>query len=90
MEDLGFSPSDAKRVRQRIARRARVVTEPVSQHQVPDDPKDSPILRAALEAGADYLVSNDLHLLELKQYESVRMLSLTEYLNVLAVEGYLE
>lgn len=58
-----------------------------SHHNVPEDIKDTPILRAAVAAGVDYLVTNDRHLLPLDPYEGVRILSMTQYLELLVNEG---
>jgi len=57
-------------------------------HEVLDDPADSPILRAALDAGVDFLVTNDEHLRALDPYESLRIISMTEYFEILENEGY--
>ena len=56
---------------------------------MPDDPKDSPILIAALAAGADYLVTNDSHLLVLSPYEGVLIISMNAYYEFLMGEGRL-
>ena len=58
-----------------------------SRHGVPDDVKDTPILCAALEAGVDFLVTNDRHLLGLNPYEGLRIVSMTEYYDILVSEG---
>ena len=65
------------------------MNESSSRHEVPGDPADSPILRAAIAAGVDYLVSNDRHLLELDPYEGVRIISMTAYFELLTNEGLL-
>jgi predicted nucleic acid-binding protein len=88
-EKLGFTARLARLSRQRLAQRAALLDPPASRHVVPDDPADSPILQAAVMAGADYLVTNDRHLLALHRYESLRIISMTEYLHVLRNEGLL-
>jgi putative PIN family toxin of toxin-antitoxin system len=87
VDDLSFSPRLAQLTRQRCARRGNLVPERLSRHAVPDDPADSPILRAAVDAGADYLVTNDTHLLDLHPYESLRIISMTAYYQLLTAEG---
>ena len=57
--------------------------------KVIDDPADTPVLRAALAASAGYLVTNDTHLLTLDPYEGLRILSMTDYHQVLVAEGFL-
>ncbi len=87
VEELGFSRRLASLSRRRIIRRASMVEPEASRHGVPQDVKDTPVLRAALAAGADYLVSNDRHLLDLDPYEGLRIVSMTEYHNLLVSEG---
>jgi predicted nucleic acid-binding protein len=85
-----FSQRFAERTRRHIARRCSIVAAKPSRHQVPQDLKDSPILVAALTAGCDYLITNDSHLLELDPYESLRIISMTEFFQVLLDAGLLQ
>src|ERR1041385_6419493 len=64
-QKLGFSHRLSYLSRRRIIRRSSLIDPLSSRHHVPGDPADSPILQAALTAGADYLVTNDVHLLAL-------------------------
>ncbi len=89
-DELGFSRRLANLTRQRVIRRAALVEPRASRHQVLHDPKDSPILRAALEAGTDYLVTNDRHLLALHPYEGLRILSMADYYDLLRSEGMIQ
>jgi putative PIN family toxin of toxin-antitoxin system len=86
-ERLGFSRRLAVLSRQRTLRRARLVEPGASRHVVPQDRDDSPILRAALAAGVDYLITNDRHLLALHPYEGLQIISMAEYRRLLAAEG---
>jgi putative PIN family toxin of toxin-antitoxin system len=86
-DKLGFSSRLAYLTRQKVLRRARLVDPASSRHRVPQDPNDSPILQAALHAGADYLVSNDSHLLRLNPYEGLRIVSMADYYQLLVEEG---
>ena len=64
VERLGCSRRFAFLTQRRAKRRADSRRgRASSRHRVPGDPDDSPILQAALAAGADYLVTNDTHLL---------------------------
>ena len=89
-EKLEFSRRFAVLSRQRIIRRAHAAKLPSSRHAVPEDPKDSPILQTAIASGADYLVTNDRHLLGLNPYEGLRIISMNAYERVLQAEGYLQ
>jgi putative PIN family toxin of toxin-antitoxin system len=46
------------------------------------DPYDNRILECAVEAGVDYVVSGDTHLLELKRFEDIPILSPAQFLKV--------
>jgi|SRR3989344_140199 len=49
---------------------------------VREDPNDNKILECALEAKADYVITLDKkHLLKLKQFEGIKIISPTEFLN---------
>jgi putative PIN family toxin of toxin-antitoxin system len=88
-EQLGFRARLASLTRQRIRRRCEPIEPPPSRHEVPRDANDSPILRAALAAGASFLVTDDRHLLELNPYEGLRIISMREFADVLRSEGLL-
>jgi len=51
-----------------------------------DDASDNIFLAAALEAGADYLVTRDTHLLSLKYYHGTQIISLAQFARVLAMD----
>lgn len=87
-EQLGFKARTATLIQRRILRRSTVV-EGGPTAEVPEDPKDSPILQAALGCGADYLVTNDRHLLVLDPSEGLRIISMREYHGLLQREGLL-
>ena len=87
---MGFSPRFAALTRQRARRRSTTVPARPSRHAVTADAQDSPILRAALSAGVDYLVTNDQHLLELDPYEGLRIVSMNAYLRLLDERGLLD
>jgi len=86
---LDFSQRFGRMTRGRARRRATLVAPGASRHRVPHDPADSPVLSAALEAGVDLLVTNDAHLLALNPYESVGIISMSEYFNLLVDEGHI-
>jgi len=88
-DSLGFSRRLAILSRQRIVRRSASIELPTSRHVVPDDPKDSPILQTAIAAGADYLVTNDHHLLSLDPCESLRIIWMNAYERLLTDQGLL-
>lgn len=69
--------------------RESAVTVQATEHVrvVRDDPKDDIFLECALAGGADYIVSGDSHLLALREFRGVRILSPAVFLAVLEYEG---
>ena len=51
---------------------------------IQDDPEDNEIVACALEAGADYIVSGDKHLLNLKNYQGITIVTVREFLKLIA------
>ena len=68
---------------------SEIADEPMSRHKVEGDASDSPILRAAIGAGIDYLITGDLKILALKVVEGVQIITLGEYIRVLEQYGHL-
>lgn len=86
---LGYSLRFANNTKQRCLRRSNLANEPPTRQEVPRDPADTPTLRAALDAGVDLLVTNDVDLLSLSPYEGLKVLSMTAYFELLENEGLL-
>lgn len=49
---------------------------------IKDDPSDNHILACAREANAHFIVSGDSHLLKLGQYENIRILAASSFLEM--------
>jgi putative PIN family toxin of toxin-antitoxin system len=88
-EDIQLSPKLAGLALERISKRSILVAATASA-TVPEDAKDTPVLRAALTCAADYLVSNDHHLLALDPYHGLRIVSMDSYFQILRNEGLLK
>ncbi|MEW5986854.1 MAG: putative toxin-antitoxin system toxin component, PIN family [Chloroflexota bacterium] len=50
---------------------------------IKDDPDDNIFLAVAIEGGADYIVSGDLHLIRLGKYEGIPILTPARFLELL-------
>ncbi|PTL35659.1 hypothetical protein CLG94_07790 [Candidatus Methylomirabilis limnetica] len=50
---------------------------------ISEDPPDDHYLECAIEGDADYIVSGDQHLLELGEYQGIRILTPRAFLNIL-------
>lgn len=50
---------------------------------IKDDPEDDKFIIAALEGGADYIVSGDSHLRDLKMYQGIKIISPADFVKLL-------
>jgi len=53
------------------------------ENLIPQDPPDNLVLACAVEGEADYLVSGNLHLLNLKQHLGVKIITPNQFLKIL-------
>lgn len=68
-----------------IRERAFVVTrDRYKTDRLKTDPDDNKFLACALEAEADYIVSGDNHLLELKHYQGIQIVTAKIFVNKIA------
>jgi len=64
-------------------RKISVITETVScKGAVKDDPADDKIIECAVGSNCDYIVSGDKHLLNLKQYDKIKIIKPAELLRL--------
>jgi len=50
---------------------------------VKKDPSDNKVIECVLEAGASFVISGDKHLLEIKEYKGIKIVSSKEFLSYL-------
>ena len=53
---------------------------------VKDDSDDNKFIEAALEGNADYIISQDRHLLDIKEFEGIKMVTPKEFLRILKTD----
>jgi predicted nucleic acid-binding protein len=76
-----FAPSDAHAIRQTDAvtalylEFARALSSLSVPRVVPDDPDDDHVVACAVAARVDVIVSGDKHLLKLREYQGIRMVT---------------
>jgi len=54
---------------------------------ISEDPEDNKFIVAAVEGDADYIVSGDWHLRNLKSYRGIRIVSPSEFVRILSERG---
>lgn len=62
---------------------ARIVQVKSKFNAVKEDPDDDAIIRAAYDSKANYIISGDRHLLALKQFKGIRIVTVDEMLEAL-------
>lgn len=60
---------------QKIISIATIVEPKMQLNTVKEDPDDNKILECALEGKADYIVSQDAHLLKLKEFHGIKIIT---------------
>jgi uncharacterized protein len=79
-----YADTDVRDFIRWLLTQAEMVTDLPSLRVVLNDPKDDPIIATAVAAKADYLVTGDrAHLLPLREYEGIRILSPREFIDAL-------
>jgi putative PIN family toxin of toxin-antitoxin system len=81
---FGFSARHARLLTAFVRRQTVVASSVERSPNVCRDPDDDRILGAAVNAGCAYLVTGDRHLLELKQFAGVVIVSPREFLEVIS------
>jgi len=60
-----------------------IIIEPVNKlNIVKEDPGDNKFIEAALEGKANYIITQDNHLLKIKKYKSIKIVSPSEFLRL--------
>jgi putative PIN family toxin of toxin-antitoxin system len=80
IEKFEFVPDAARKDVEEIAELSTLVTVSGMLRAVPDDPDDDVVIECAVAGGAEFVVSGDRHLLALRAYQNIEILSATEFL----------
>ena len=64
----------------RVERKAEKVAPAESVDAVPADPSDNKFLEVAIEGKVDYLISGDGHLLDIKTFRAIPILTAREFI----------
>ena len=77
---LPVASTRTERFLKRVSEKALMVQSSEPLAVVSADPADDRFLEAALEGRADFIVTGDRHLLELREYEGTRIVTPIEFL----------
>src|SRR5438093_338492 len=79
----GYAPDRIDAVIADLRRSATFIIPVEALNVVTQDPDDNKILECAVAGGADYIISGDTHLLDLKEYQGIQILPPAAFLMVL-------
>jgi len=75
--------SDMERYIRYLGRRTSLVRTRSKFKVVKDDPKDDIVLNTAYSGEADYIVSGDKHLIPLREFKGIRIVTVSNMLDIL-------
>ena len=78
-----ITKNDAERFLRYIGRRTTLVKVRCRFKVVKDDQKDDLVLNTAYNGRADYIVSGDKHLLPLKEFKGIKIITVNEMFDIL-------
>lgn len=76
-----LSSNDADLVRQRLEAAAHLVSTVSTLAVIKADPDDDRVLECAIAGRADYIVSGDRHLLKLRTYENIPIVTVRNFMD---------
>jgi len=80
--DFLYSDEESKILIELILKFLLLVNPGKKVDAVKEDPDDNKILECALESGAEYIISYDKHLLKIKEFNGIRIITPEEFLDV--------
>ena len=70
---IPFTDKEVELYVEKILSLSKVMNPTTEVEVVEDDPDENKIIECALEGNVDYIISGDSHLLDLKEYESIKI-----------------
>lgn len=80
LQRKGVSIERIERLLTLISQQAIMITAKEELSIIKDDPDDNKFLECAVSGKADYIVSGDKHLINLREYEGIKILTPKEFL----------
>ncbi|MCZ7400126.1 MAG: putative toxin-antitoxin system toxin component, PIN family [Candidatus Methanoperedens sp.] len=74
-DKFGFTEEEVNTIIEAIISFSEVINPEIKLDVIKSDPDDNKILECAVACGASYIVSGDRHLLELKKYGKIKIIT---------------
>lgn len=82
-EKIGVTDEAIRRFFRLVFRKAVITKDIYKSDRITSDPTDNKFLACALETKADYIISGDNHLLELKHFHGTQIVDARTFINIL-------
>ncbi|MBI3616987.1 MAG: putative toxin-antitoxin system toxin component, PIN family [Candidatus Omnitrophica bacterium] len=74
--------SDIRHLAEVLTERAAAVVPRIKIDVCKEDPDDNKFIECAVAGGADFIVSGDQHLLRLREYQGIKIVTVAEFLQL--------
>ena len=81
---LDFTQEQKDKIKSIITELATFVNPQETLNIIKSDPDDNAILECALAGNAEYIVSGDPHLLDLKEFRGIKIITASQFLELVA------
>ena len=80
---LNINIQDIREISQYLYLKTEIVKPKRKLKVIQEDPSDNMFLECAFESCADYIVSGDNHLIDLREFERIKILRAADFLNLI-------
>ena len=77
--DFEYSTNEAKNIIGKILLFAKLIETKQKINVIKEDPDDNKIIECAIESSSDYIITYDKHLLKLKEYKGIKIITPEEF-----------
>ncbi len=77
--DFEYSKDEAKNIIEKILLFAKLIEPKQKVEIIKDDPDDNKVIECAIESSSNYIISYDRHLLKLKEYKGIKIITPEEF-----------
>ncbi len=77
--DFEYNKNEAKNIVEKILLFAKLIEPKQKVEVIKDDPDDNKIIECAIESSSDYIITYDRHLLKLKEYKGIKIITPEEF-----------
>jgi hypothetical protein len=74
-----LTQGEIQRLLRALRKHSRLVPGRLTLRVIKEDPEDDQVIIAAVEGGADYIISGDRHLQDLGEYQGIKVLSPAQF-----------